>query len=658
MRSVYIAPLQPRRVAAVATAATLAALVLIGQLVDPRAAPASAITLSLAIAVAFTATGTLVLTGVPRHLVGWLMTAAGVISWLAVLAASWSGWLALAWLSQWSWWPPLGLIVLSLLVFPDGQLPSRRWRLLALLIAVATVVATVALAVAALDDPRTLVSTSDRTLTARAQLLERIARVAVSVAGAGLVGVLLSLWARWRRADGETRQQLACLLPAGALFLLTMVLEALHLAGAFVVAAAVVPVAMTIAVLRYHLYGLDRIINRSIVWLVMSLLVILGFVATVPLLRNFLLDGSTSNASMVATGLIVVSFEPLRRWVQHGVDHLLYGDRDDPYKVVARLGDLLGSTMDPNAVLPLLTAEIARSMQVPYVAIEQADSGGPRLLAEHGEPTRSVEAFDMLAHGERIGRLLVAPRSVGGRFTRHERRLLANGALHAAVAAKATQLIRDLQDSRDRLIQAQEKERRRLWRDLHDGVGPALTGMAMQVRAASKCVDEPARVRGLLDGLAADLRSCTAELRELVNQLRPVALDGGLAAALSAECRRFDNTDLSVRLEVAADLDGLPGPIEVATRRIVGEALNNVAKHAKASTCTVTITRDRLLTIKIVDDGIGIRSPRPHGVGLNSMQERAAELGGECFVSAAAPHGTTIRVELPLTSVAKHQTDG
>jgi two-component system NarL family sensor kinase len=640
-------------------AAILVAAVLMGQLVGHRAVPTRSITLTAAVAVSFTAMAALVLAGVPGHLVGRLMAAVGAIAYLAILAASWSSWLPLSWLSQWLWWPPLGLIVLTLLVFPDGRLPSRRWWLLAGAIIVATVLASVAMAVAALDYPRTLFTTVDRRLTLEAAHLIMIAKVAVLVVGVGLFAVVVSLALRWRRAGGETRQQLGCLLAAGAVLPPALVLDAVGLAGTWVIAAAALPVSMTLAVLRYHLYGLDRIINRTVVWLVMSFLVIVGFVATVKLLRDVLMGGDDSNASLVATGLIVVAFQPVRRGVQRAVDRLLYGDRDDPYKVIASLGDLLGQTVDPHALLPLLTQGVARSMQVPYVAVELAGPDGPRLFTADGIATATVERFDMVARGIPVGQLLVGTRSPGSRFTKRERRLLSDAAVHAAAAAEATRLIRELQDSRERLVRVREEERRQLRRELHDGVGPALAGMSMQVRAASKIVNQPTRLSGKLDMLASDLVRCQQEVRQVVDQLGPPALDAGLEAALRAECRRFDDSTLCVELRTSESLEGLPAAIEVAAYRIVSEALTNVTRHARARSCRVTIARHRSLAIEIADDGVGIghTTPGRRGVGLQSMRERAAELGGDCVVSEVAPHGTAVRVELPIDVAASQVED-
>ncbi|GIG91587.1 sensor histidine kinase [Plantactinospora endophytica] len=649
-----------RRISALVLATVVVALVVTGQLVNAGDSTVVLTGESAVIAVAFTTMGALVLVGVPGHLVGRLMLAAGGAASISLLAESWRTWLPLAWVSQWAWWPAYGLIFLALLVFPNGRLPSPRWRPLAVLIVAGTVLAALATAVAALDHPYTLINGADTAPppSQRARTLVLIGAGAMAVTVAGLLGVLVSLVLRWRRADGEIRAQLACLLASAIMLLLGVVLETIDLTGAWMIMVVALPVGMAVAVLRYRLYGLDQVINRTIVWLVMSLLVIAAFVGLITLLRDLLMAGSTSNASLVATGLIAVAFEPARGRVQRGVNRLLYGDRDDPYQVMARLGDLLGRTVEPGAVLPLLTGTIARSLRVPHVAVEVEGRDGPRVLAAHGTANTPVEAFEMVTRGERVGRLLVANRSAASRFTPVERRLLNDLALHAAVAADAVRLIHDLQESRERLITAREEERRRLRRDLHDGLGPTLAGMAMQVRAAHKLVAGQPRTGRILDALGADLQTCTAEVRQLVDQLRPPALDRGLAAALRNECARFDSPTLTVRLQVDGNLQGLPAAIEVAAYRIVAEALNNVTRHSQASTCRVNVRRERALTVEIVDDGVGLGPRRPGGVGLDSMRERAAELGGAFEIAQTDPHGTSIRVRLPFQPAVADQPVG
>ncbi|WP_327085611.1 sensor histidine kinase [Nonomuraea sp. NBC_01738] len=625
----------------------LGGLVVVGQVTGAGGDSGPAAALAAPVALAFTPMGALILAGVRGAAVGRLMLATGLVAAGGLMAASWSVWLPAHWVTQWAGWPPFALIFLTLLVFPDGRLPSPRWRPLAVWIAVTAAVATVAFAVAAFDHPRTLLTEIDTPLTARAQTLLRIGGVAVLTSVAGLAGVLWSLWCRWQRADGEVRLQLMCLLPAGGLFVVGLALSVEGVSGGWALGAVAVPIAMTVAVLRYHLYDLDQIVNRAVVWLVMTVLIVAAFVGIVAAVRVVLFHADATQASLVATGLIAASFEPLRRRVQSGVDRLLYGDRDDPYKIVAQLGKVVGSTAEPNAVLPQLTAAVARSLRVPYVAIELAE-GGSHIAAEHGSVPPDVQPFELVAHGETIGRLLVATRTRGSRFSRRDMRLLRDIAVHAAVAAEGTKLVRDLRRSRERLVLAREEERRRLRRELHDSVGPSLSGMSMQLRAARKALPDDSPTGAMLTVLADDLRNCTIEVRQLVDQLRPPALDNGLGPGLRAECRRFDGTDLSVDLRVTGDLDGLPAAVEVAVYRIVAEALANVVRHAHARRCTVAVQRSYALAVDVTDDGTGIDGGSPRGVGLDSMKERAAELGGTFLVRPAPSSGTVVSIRIPL----------
>jgi len=172
--------------------------------------------------------------------------------------------------------------------------------------------------------------------------------------------------------------------------------------------------------------------------------------------------------------------------------------------------------------------------------------------------------------------------------------------------------------------------------------------MSMQVRAARRLQTADSRAAEILDALAVDLKSCTAEVRQLVDELRPPALDRGLEAALRAECQRFDTAGLSVQCEVDGDLDGLPAAVEVVAFRIVAEALTNVAHHSGARICRVVVHRNSALRVEVVDDGVGIASSVRVGVGLSSMRERAAELGGDCVIGPAPGGGTSVRLELPL----------
>jgi two-component system NarL family sensor kinase len=261
--------------------------------------------------------------------------------------------------------------------------------------------------------------------------------------------------------------------------------------------------------------------NQTIVWAAMTVLVVIPVLATVALRRAVLFRPNVSIPSLAATGAVALGLQPTLSALQRCVHHLLGGDRDEPYRVVARLRDVLVDTVDPLAVPALLTETIARSLRVPYVAVETYGRHGPRVIAEHGLPGQAPDAFDLLCHAQPIGRLLVAPRNSGGRFTRRERMVLADVALHAAAAVAITLLLQDLRESRERLMVAHEEERRRLRRDLHDGLGQSVAGLCMQVRAAQRVIAPQTQATTILNELADDLQTCTAEVLRLVDPTAP-----------------------------------------------------------------------------------------------------------------------------------------
>jgi two-component system, NarL family, sensor kinase len=641
---------------AFAVAGALAAPAVLGQLLDPAAAPIRTIGINIAIAASAGALGALVLKGKPGHLVGRLLVAAGIFSYVDVVAASWSSWAPLAWLGQWLWWPPYGLVFLALLCFPDGRLPSRRWVWVWLtgLLSTAIAVTAVALAAAAIYHPKDLLMRIGHPLTGSAALLLHIAFWAGVFTIGCFVPVAFSLMVRWRRSDGETRMQLACVAVAAAITVIALLLEATPLGGPwapFVIGAAV-PVAMTVAILSYGLYGLDWIVNRALVWLVMSLLLLGGFCAVVVLLGGAL-AGSETSAALAVTIVIALAFEPARRGIQRLIDRMLYGDSSDSYQVLARLGELLSHPSDQADVLSLLTKEIARAMRVPYVAVRLPAADGQDQAA-YGENVTEVETFAMTAHGETVGQLLVAPRRLGERFTARERRLLVHGALHAAVAVRATRLVHELEASRQLLNAAEERERKRIRRDLHDGVRPALRGLILMAWAARRAGDL-SQTRIVLDELSERLKDCDSELHEVIEDLRPAALANGLPMALRAQCESVEDATLAVELQVSGDFDDLPPTIEKAAYRIVTEALQNVARHAHARTCQVTVDRSqRTLVLEIADDGVGFTCPPPRSSGLTTMMDRAHELGGKGAVASDAGGGTIVKVWLPLAGWEPH----
>jgi two-component system NarL family sensor kinase len=359
-------------------------------------------------------------------------------------------------------------------------------------------------------------------------------------------GALLNLMKKFdpdvrKPATSPAGRQVVCVL-AGTLLPLGVALDKFDITGAWLLVSILIPAAMILAIPRLNLDGLDRLVKRTIPWAIMTALAVAAFIAIIALLRAVLFGPNVSIPALVATAVVTLAFRSVLSRVQRGVNHLLCGDRDEPYRVVTRLGEALSRTVDPFAAPALLAETVARSLRVPYVAVEAYGRHGPRIIAEHGLSDQAPDAFIMLSHGEPIGRLLVAPGRSGGRFTRRERMLLADVALHAAAAVEVTLLTQDQRESQERFVVAREEERRRLRRDLHDGLGPSIAGVSMQLRAAQRVVAPQAQATAILHELADDLQTCMADVRRLVDQLRPSTFDHGPAAVLYLD-RRIDCSD-------------------------------------------------------------------------------------------------------------------
>jgi signal transduction histidine kinase len=253
---------------------------------------------------------------------------------------------------------------------------------------------------------------------------------------------------------------------------------------------------------------------------------------------------------------------------------------------------------------------------------------------------------------EEIGRLVLSPRAPGEEFSSADRSLLEDLARQAEVAVHAVRLTIDLQNSRERLVATREEERRRLRRDLHDGLGAQLAGLNVQAGTLRRLIPhDPAAADELVVELREELRGAIADIRRLVYDLRPPALDDlGLAEALRRLAERYGSNgeQLHVLVETSEDLPNLPAAVEVAVYRITQEALTNVARHARARRCVVRLVVNEDVALEIVDDGVGILAERGAGVGLSSMRERASELGSSCVVESTPEGGTRVLVRLPL----------
>ncbi len=417
----------------------------------------------------------------------------------------------------------------------------------------------------------------------------------------------------------------------------------------------IIPVSLAIAVMRYRLWDIDLLIHRTLVYgLLVTLIVIIyglvvGVVGTVfQTTGNFL-------PAVLATGVIAILFQPLRERLQRGVNRLIYGERDEPYAVIARLGRQLENTLSPEAILPTIVETVAQALRLPYASIDLLGDEGHHLSAAYGDERLAqrpdLTRLPLVYQQDIIGELRLASRAPGESFGRADWRLLNDFVRQAGVAAHGVRLAADLQHSRERLVAAREEERRRIRRDLHDGLGPVLASLAMQADGARDWThSDPDRVEAALMDVTAKAQAALQDIRRLVYDLRPPALDElGLIGALRQVAANLPD-GLQINLEVPESLPPLSAAVEVAAYRIAQEALNNVINHAHARSCTVSLSVHDELRLEISDDGVGLAADARAGVGLISMRERAAELGGHCAIDARREGGTRVLACLPLAT--------
>ncbi|MBU2667843.1 hypothetical protein KOI35_30460 [Actinoplanes bogorensis] len=443
------------------------------------------------------------------------------------------------------------------------------------------------------------------------------------LAGSGLLSLALGL-AGWQIPTLLTGEPL---LPDGALGLAAM---------PFVGGLAV-------ALRRHRLFDIERLANRSLVYAAV-VTVLAGLYTAVVAVLVSVLRISDAVAAALAAALAALALAPLRSGAEGLVNRLMYGNRDDPARVLAGLGGRLEKVMLPGDVSPTVVETVARSLRVPYVAIDVGD--GERPVASFGEPVGAVHIEVLHHYGEPVGRLRVSGRGVDDPLEPADLALIRSLAQQIGPALQAVRLHDDLVRSRAELVALREDERRRLRRELHDGLGPALAAIALKAGLAARQVpDGPARV--LLGEIGDEVRSSLTDVRRVVDALRPPVLDElGLVAAVRARAAAL-TADLVIEVIGPDDRTALPAAVEIAAYRIAVEGMTNAARHSGGTTCTVTIeTGEREVRVEVRDDGGGLADSRTPGVGLRSMRERAAELGGECAVETAG--GTVVFARLPL----------
>lgn len=631
-------------------------------------------------------TGGLLASHRPGNALGWLVLGVGVSqAWAVALTAY--GWRYGALEIAPSWpayvgpalYVPGWLAVPTLLLafYPDGRLPGPRWRWPVGAAALAIVLITISIpfpvvgpedahgwvAVPMLPDRlgdvllpgRPMYSTyvsvlaePGGTTPVAPPWWPDLTAAATWVANPVLALSMLAIWVgtgvRLARATAPRRQQLAWLVCVAVPFLLAMFAGGGFANLLVLLSLSLVPVAIAVGTLRYRLLGTEPVLRRSLVYGMFTFAVV-GAYFLVTAAAGSALD-SRPLPGAVAAALVAVALAPARHRLQRAADRLVYGERRDPLRAVTDLGQKV-ATAGGLELLPGALLSVTAAVHAPGVAVAAPDGRTVAAIGVEpcGDPAREV--LPLSFGGQQVGTLRVAPRHAGERYSRQETDLLAALAPQVAVVVRALELTEALESERDRVVAATANERVRLRGDLHDGLGPSLSGIGLGLQALSDRID-PAdgESAALLGRIREEVTVALDEVRRIIDGLRPSALD---TMELPDAIRRHARTvSAAVPVDVVVGpLPTLPASVENAAYRITTEALTNAARHAVARRVQVTLTApDGALLITVADDGAGVGAAVP-GVGLTSMRRRAETLGGELGVDSAGT-GTTITATLPL----------
>jgi len=616
--------------------------------------------------------GALIATRRPRNRIGWLFLSLGMCTNLAGLAAQWgvyglvtnpgmTGGAIAIWSSLWISATVLALTpTLVLLLFPSGRLDGRFPKAVATLAGIATILL-LAFLTSGDSAPPGFPSLFDETPNPLARETPLgdpgLMIMVIGLCGLASVGLLLQ---RFRRSSGERRKQYTWVMLAMALIVAAFIVDfvaratdsGLHpvTGPTLSLSLALLPVSMGIAILRHRLWDVDVVVSRAIVYLVLTVCIVAIYVFIVGWLGATFRTDSNLFFSLLATGIVAMLFQPLRDATQRRVNRRLFGQRDEPYDVMSRLGQQIESTYDPDGVLPAITSTIRDALKLPYVAIVLPQQPESLPAATSGAPVADLMTIPLMYQQSQVGELLLGQHSSGDPFRPADRRLLYDLARQAGIAVHAVSLTQDLQATRERLVETREEERRRLRRDLHDGLGSKLAALSLQTSALRTLIDnDPGAAKAEATEIRSQLQEAVSSIRTLVHDLRPPAIDElGLFMALEERTRQYSGEKLIIDVRLPDVAPALPAAVEVAIYRIIEEALANVVKHSQATHALVQLTIDYAVHLSITDNGTGISPDARPGVGFFSLHERASELGGTCQISSGPNGGTTVDTRLPL----------
>jgi signal transduction histidine kinase len=646
----------------------------------------------------FPVIGYVIATRRPENAIGWLMLGMGAFFGLSATISS-LGWylfhagrdagLVFLAIDSPSWVPVVVLpITFVILLFPDGHLPSPRWRWFAWPVGVSLAIVYLAI----LLDPTTFEDSELSSyanpigIEALAPILEAT-QALILVIPIAVLGSLAGLVVRFRRSSGVERLQMRWLLSAAAvvaiLYSVTIVVSIgggwgtgdepgwlLVLQGAAVVSFALIPIAIGVSVLRYRLFDLDLVINKALLVGALAVFITVVYVAIVVGVGTLVGSQASPFLSAVAAAVVALAFQPLRRRAQRIADRLVYGKRATPYEVLSEFSEHVGHTYANDELLPRMARALAEGTgaaradvwvrsgeelrpEAAWPADAAALPGRPVAGAE-GEVT-GTSMFEPVRHqGELLGALSIEKRP-GESLAATEEKLVADLAAQAGLVLRNAGLtqellrtIEELRTSRQRLVTAQDEERRKLERNLHDGAQQRFVALTVKLGLLGRLVErDPSQAKEIAEQLQGDATEALEELRDLARGIYPPLLaDKGLVAALESQARKS-------AVEVVIEADGIgryAREAEAAVYFSCLEALQNVAKYASASRATVSLSDgDGRLRFEVADDGVGFDpQASSYGTGLQGIADRLAALDGELQIRSAPGSGTTLSGSLPV----------
>ena len=633
----------------------------------------------------FGLTGSLVASRRPDNSIGWLLlgTALGLVTLgLSTQYATYAvqtdpgalpGGVWAAWVISWAWGAVIGPMVTFLfLLFPDGHVPSRRWRPVAWVAGVDLAI----IAVAGMVNPN-----ADSGLPVGNPIgIEAAGKAVDALIGVAFLILLIlallsvaSLIVRFRRSGGEERQQIKLLAFAAGILAAWLTLTSI---GEFariswladsalitvlsVVAFLALPVAVGAAILKYRLYELDLVIRKTVVFGLLALFMTLVYAAVVGGIGA--LVGRTSNTllSFVAAAALAVLFQPARERARRIADRLVYGKRATPYEVLAEFSGRVGEAYSTDDVLPRMAQLLAEGTGATSATVWLRVGGEVRPTASwpegrHEDPLalegdtlpmfENQDAVEVRHQGELLGALTVTMPPADPMNPAKEK-LVRDLAGQAGLVLRNVRLIEELRASRQRLVAAQDQERRRLERDLHDGAQQQLVALAVKQRLAEGLVRrDPDKAAQMLADLQAETAEALENLRDLARGIYPPLLaDRGLGAALEAQARK-------AAVPVSVETDGIgryPQDVEAALYFCCLEALQNVSKYANATHATVRLSDEGGLSFEVSDDGSGFDPDSTgYGTGLQGMADRLDAIGGTLQVRSTPGEGTVVIGRVP-----------